>query len=93
VRYLYEQETLTKEQLAENLHPQLLLLEEALARMPSGWIAQLHQAALCTDEKLIFSLFEQIPEESAYLANTLTDWVNNFRIDKVIDLTQPETNG
>ncbi|MBH8574963.1 hypothetical protein I8752_18465 [Nostocaceae cyanobacterium CENA369] len=62
--------------------------------MPSGWIAQLHQAALYTDEKLIFSLFvEQIPEESAYLANTLTDWVNNFRIDKVIDLTQPENNG
>ncbi|MDZ8237496.1 MAG: hypothetical protein RMZ69_10045 [Nostoc sp. ChiQUE01a] len=51
-------------------------------------MAQLHQAALCTDEKLIFTLLEQIPEESALLANTLSAWVNNFRIDKVIDLTQ-----
>ncbi|MFN6501320.1 MAG: hypothetical protein RMX65_030605 [Nostoc sp. DedQUE01] len=52
------------------------------------WVAQLDQAALCTDEKLIFSLLEQIPEESALLANTLSAWVNNFRIDKVIDLIQ-----
>ncbi|RCJ19662.1 hybrid sensor histidine kinase/response regulator [Nostoc minutum NIES-26] len=93
VRYVYEQATIKQEQLGKNSHHQLLSLEGALARMPSAWIAQLHQAALCTDEKLIFSLLEQIPEESAYLAHTLTDWVNNFRIDKVIDLTQPENNG
>ncbi|WP_341529588.1 ATP-binding protein [Nostoc sp. UHCC 0302] len=93
VRYIYEQQELQTDQSAENSDFKLLSLEEALTRMPSEWVAQLHHAALCTDEKLIFSLLEQIPEESAHLANTLTDWVNNFRIDKVIDLTQPEQNG
>ncbi|MHC5738714.1 PAS domain S-box protein [Nostoc sp.] len=89
VRYVYEQEPLQKDQLAENSNLKLLSVEEILAQMPAEWVTQLHQAALCTDEKLIFSLLEQIPEESALLANTLSDWVNNFRIDKVIDLTQP----
>ncbi|MBE9002142.1 PAS domain S-box protein [Nostoc sp. LEGE 12447] len=88
VRYVYEQEPLQKDQLAENSNLKLLSVEEILAQMPTEWVTQLHQAALCTDEKLIFSLLEQIPEESTLLANTLSDWVNNFRIDKVIDLTQ-----
>ena len=93
VRYIYEQQELETNEIEENSDFKLLSLEEALTQMPSGWVAQLHHAALCTDEKLIFSLLEQIPEESAHLANTLADWVNNFRIDKVIDLTQPEQNG
>ncbi|MDZ8107798.1 MAG: PAS domain S-box protein [Nostoc sp. DedQUE12a] len=90
VRYVYEQEPLQKDQFAENSNLKFLSLEEILAQMPTEWVTQLHQAALRTDEKLIFSLLEQIPEESALLANTLSDWVNNFRIDKVIDLTQPD---
>jgi signal transduction histidine kinase/DNA-binding NarL/FixJ family response regulator len=65
-----------------------VLRAESLNVMPPQWVAQLHQAALCTDEKMIFSLLEQISEESAPLANALADLVNNFRIDKVIDLTQ-----
>ncbi|MEH2302014.1 MAG: ATP-binding protein [Nostoc sp.] len=89
VRYVYEQEPLQKDEFAENSDLKLLSLEKMLAQMPTEWVTQLHQAALCTDEKLIFNLLEQIPEESAILTNTLSDWVNNFRIDKVIDLTQP----
>ncbi len=92
VRYVYEQQAFEKDQLEENAYPEHLSLEEALAQMPPQWVTQLHQAALCTDEKLIFNLLEQIPQEFAPLANTLADWVNNFRIDKVIDLTQPEQN-
>ncbi|MBN4004932.1 ATP-binding protein [Nostoc sp. LPT] len=88
VRYVYAEKPLQKDELTENSDLKLLSLEEMLAQMPTDWVAQLHQAALCTDEKLIFSLLEQIPEESALLTNTLSDWVNNFRIDKVIDLTQ-----
>ncbi|WP_339381233.1 hybrid sensor histidine kinase/response regulator [Brasilonema sp. UFV-L1] len=68
-----------------------VLNAKSLSVMPPEWIAQLYQAALCTDEKQIFSLLEQIPEESALLANVLADLVNNFRIDKIIDLTQPDS--
>ncbi|WP_193199104.1 hybrid sensor histidine kinase/response regulator [Nostoc sp. MG11] len=93
VRYIYEQKALKVEQFGEDSEIECCSLKEVLTRMPSGWVEKLHQAALCTDEKLIFSLIEQIPQESAHLANTLADWVNNFRIDKVIDLTQSEENG
>ncbi|MBD2678145.1 MULTISPECIES: PAS domain S-box protein [Nostoc] len=88
VRYVYEQEPLQQDQFTENSGIKLLSLEEILTQMPTEWVTQLHQAALCTDEKLIFRLLEQIPEEFALLGNTISDWVNNFRIDKVIDLTQ-----
>ncbi|MFN6558423.1 MAG: PAS domain S-box protein [Nostoc sp. ChiSLP01] len=92
VRYVYAEKPLPKDELTENSDLKLLLLKDILAQMPAEWVTQLHQAALCTDEKLIFNLIEQIPEESALLANTLSDWVNNFRIDKVIDLTQPKSD-
>ncbi|WP_445633553.1 histidine kinase [Nostoc sp. DSM 114161] len=88
VRYVYAADILHVKTLETNPDFELSSLKELLNQMPGEWITQLHQAALCTDEKLIFSLLEQIPPESAYLANTLTDWVNNFRIDKIIELTQ-----
>ncbi|MBW4683503.1 MAG: response regulator [Komarekiella atlantica HA4396-MV6] len=93
VRYIYEQKALKVDEFGENSEIECCSLKEVLTRMPSEWVAKLHQAALCTDEKLIFSLLEQVPQESVHLANTLADWVNNFRIDKVIDLTQSEENG
>ncbi len=87
VRYVYEQQAPEKEELGENSYVEYSSVEETLAQMPFEWVTKLHQAALCTDEKLIFSLIDEIPEEFAHLGNTLADWVNNFRIDKVIDLT------
>ncbi len=91
VRYVYldrHQSSVGSSQIEEATES-YVLKAESLNVMPPEWIAQLHQAALCTDEKLIFSLLEQIPQESAFLANALTDLVNNFRIDRVIALTQP----
>jgi len=41
---------------------------------------------LRTDEKQIFSLLQQIPPTNALLAKALAEAVNNFRIDKIIDL-------
>ncbi|MBW4665594.1 MAG: response regulator [Chroococcus sp. CMT-3BRIN-NPC107] len=66
-----------------------VLQKEGLRVMPPEWIEQLHQAALRTDEQQIFSLLEQIPIANAPLAKALAEAVNNFRIDKIIDLTQP----
>ena len=68
-----------------------MLQAESLNLMPPQWVAQLHQAAVCTDEKQIFSLLEQIPQSNVLLASALADLVNNFRIDKIIDLTQPDS--
>ncbi|HEY9783693.1 MAG TPA: ATP-binding protein [Leptolyngbyaceae cyanobacterium] len=93
VHYVYEESTqqaVIASQLEEKAE-RYTLKAESLKVMPPEWVAQLHQAALCTDEKLIFDLIEQIPKDYTPLATALADLVNNFRIDKIIDLTQPDS--
>lgn len=90
VRYLYEDSQPSASSQQEETET-YVLKAESLNVMPVGWVAQLHQAALCTDEKQISSLLQQIPDSNACLANALADLVNNFRIDKIIDLTQLES--
>ena len=84
VRYIYEDS-----QPAAKERDNYTLKAESLLVMPPEWIEQLQQAALRTDEQQIFSLLQQIPQANAPLADALTEAVNNFRIDKIIDLTQP----
>ena len=86
VRYVYEDGESVKD---EKMSSDFILEHASLQVMPPEWVVQLHMAALRTDEKQIFSLLNQIPQEFAPLANALTDLVNNFRIDRIIDLTQP----
>ncbi|WP_293157462.1 MULTISPECIES: PAS domain S-box protein [unclassified Microcoleus] len=86
LRYIYEEENSSTSGSA----PQLLksLTAEDLSVMPRDWVVDLYQAALCVDDNRILQLIEQIPENEANLANALTDLVENFRIDIIIDLTQ-----
>jgi signal transduction histidine kinase len=64
-------------------------LTDALTQMPPEWINYLHQAALRTDESQILRLIEQIPDNQEPMAIVLTEWIKNFRCDKILDLTQP----
>ncbi|MEG4317832.1 MULTISPECIES: response regulator [unclassified Microcoleus] len=86
LRYIYEEESSSISGSA----PKLLksLTTEDLSVMPTDWVVELYQAALCVDDNRILGLIEQIPETEANLANALTDLVDNFRIDIIIDLTQ-----
>ncbi|MBF2048633.1 MAG: AAA-like domain-containing protein [Elainella sp. C42_A2020_010] len=72
---------------SQSVHP--ALQAEMLAMMPCEWIAQLHQAALCTDEQQIFELLQQLPPTQSELAVALAELVHNFRCDQIMDLTQP----
>jgi PAS domain S-box-containing protein len=85
VRYVYQ--TQPSANAPQALIAPSELMTEGLAGMPAEWVQQLHQAALCADGELIFSLIEQIPETNAALVNALTDWVNNFRFDKITEFT------
>ncbi|UNU27608.1 response regulator [Microcoleus vaginatus] len=86
LRYIYEKENLS----SSFSTPTLLksLTTEDLSVMPTGWVVELHRAALCVDDHRILELIKEIPETEANLANALTDLVDNFRIDIIIDLTQ-----
>ncbi len=61
----------------------------SLQVMPITWVAQLHHAAAQGSDLLLYQLIEQIPKENAPLTFALTDLVDNFRFDQVMELAQP----
>ncbi len=86
LRYIYEEEN-SSTSFSVPMQLKSLTIED-LSVMPTEWVVELHRAALCVDDNRILELIEQIPETEANLANILTDLVDNFRIDIIIDLTQ-----
>ncbi|MEG4497553.1 PAS domain S-box protein [Microcoleus sp. F10-C6] len=86
VRYIYQEENSSTSFSAPTLLESLTT--EDLSVMPTDWVVELYRAALCVDDKRILELIEEIPETEANLAKALTDLVDNFRIDIIIDLTQ-----
>ncbi|KYC42308.1 hybrid sensor histidine kinase/response regulator [Scytonema hofmannii PCC 7110] len=90
VRYIYEEENHLASQQATVTFKQLTV--EDLSVMPAEWIEQLHYAVLCANDEIILQLIEQIPEKEASLAQALTDLVNNFRLDMLLELAQQFAN-
>ncbi len=61
---------------------------DALREMSADWIVELEQAATQLDTDWVLKLIEQIPDSNNHLATVLTDWINAFQFDKIIDLIQ-----
>ena len=56
--------------------------------MPAQWLVELHNgAAICSDD-IVLELIAQIPQEYAQLAQALTDLVENFQFEQLIELTE-----
>ncbi len=85
VRYLYSQPPTTAFTSASATT--LALTIESLTTMPTGWISQLHAAAMQADEGLILSLIEQIPKSQAALRQVLGDLINKLQFEQVIERT------
>ena len=83
VRYLYEAENQATS-TQESAQPLQLTLE-ALNIMPSEWVQQLHHAALAMDDQCVIELIQQIPEKEATLGQALSNLVDNFRLDLIVD--------
>ncbi|WP_264322751.1 response regulator [Zarconia navalis] len=64
------------------------VLQGHLEKMPRSWIDRLHQAATQVDAQLVLELLPQVPPDGEVLAKTLEEWVENFRFDRAIELTQ-----
>ncbi|MBD2335773.1 response regulator [Calothrix sp. FACHB-156] len=58
--------------------------------MPSEWIEQLHQAALRVNSKEVLRLIQQIPQKSDRLAKALTELVDRFGFEEMIELTKQQ---
>ena len=85
LRYLYKQEV---SHLTHGAAKPLQLTAEMLNVMPKEWIEQLHYAAISLNDQVAIELIEQIPEHEATLACTLSNLVDNFRLDLIASYTQ-----
>jgi len=68
------------------------VLPSALAIMPEQWMSELYEAADAIDNERIFQLLEEIPPTQEHLAKAITDFANNFRCDRIIDLIEETTS-
>ncbi|GAX42575.1 multi-sensor hybrid histidine kinase [Tolypothrix sp. NIES-4075] len=86
VKYIYaEKDNLAQTKLIASereLQPKDLLV------MPSEWVSALHQAAFQVDAELILDLIAQIPDTYLTLAEGLTNLVDGFCFDEIIELAQ-----
>ena len=87
VRYLYhdsssEQNAISEANSASELTP------EQLEIMTDQWLEAIHQAATTADYEAIQELISQIEGEYAEIATGLDNWLQEFRIDKIIELVE-----
>ncbi|HEY9643088.1 MAG TPA: PAS domain S-box protein [Coleofasciculaceae cyanobacterium] len=61
---------------------------QVLATMPSLWLEQLHQAATRVNAKQVLDLVEQIPPAHAALADALSQLVNEFCFEEILELLE-----
>ena len=66
----------------------LTLDVEMLKVMSPQWIEQLHLAAIAAKERQILALIEQIPESEKFLAEILTESLESFRLEEIINCTE-----
>ncbi|MGB7890497.1 MAG: PAS domain S-box protein [Microcoleus sp.] len=84
VKYIYEVVGQT---------PQKLLVETVsvadLSMMPPQWLEQMYHAAYYLDTEVMNELIVQIPESKASLSKALTNYINNFNSDRIMELIRP----
>lgn len=87
VQYLYEDAPLAE--LAENSSNQpIKLTVDSFRVMSSEWVAKVHQRAAEGNDILLLELMQAIPEEQTALKIALTNLVENFQFEEIINLTQ-----
>jgi signal transduction histidine kinase len=92
VRYIYEElppiTTITRSnRYFVSERPDSFFLP-LLHQIPLSWVQQLNQAANEVNEELVCQLIEEMPESSVILANALKDLLEDFRLDRIIRITQ-----
>ncbi|HEY9598091.1 MAG TPA: response regulator, partial [Cyanophyceae cyanobacterium] len=59
-----------------------------LQKMPKNWIRNLHQAAIQGNDRWISQLIQEIPRDLIGLAQILTSLIDEFKFDKISNITQ-----
>jgi PAS domain S-box-containing protein len=91
VRFLYTGADAADADAADGQEPhdtEPTLTAEALAALPAGWVVTLHQAATEADAEKLLELSEQIRTEHPAVAAALSDMVDNFLFDEIMEMTE-----
>ncbi|WP_343278999.1 response regulator [Kamptonema sp. UHCC 0994] len=84
VQYTYE--------VIEKYPPKLLvetISVEDLSVMSPQWLEEMYQAAYYLDTEAMNELVTQIPQSKASLSKALTDSIDNFNSDRIMELIRP----
>ncbi|MEG4392768.1 PAS domain S-box protein [Microcoleus sp. BROC3] len=84
VQYIYE----VVEQTCKKLLVETLSVEDISVMSPQ-WLEQMYHAAYYLDTEVMNELIVQIPESKAGLSKALTDYINNFNSDRIMELIRP----
>lgn len=84
IEYIYEQDTAIS---PKSLSAPLTL--ESFQGIEKDWLIRLHRAAFDLDDEEIISLIVDIADTHQSLAASLTDLVNQFRCDEIVDVLKP----
>lgn len=91
VQYLYEDPSIDRRQLLkkEASTSSNILENSSLKVMPADWVEQLYYCASQGSDLLMLQLIKQIPSEHSSLISSLTDLVENFQFEEIMQLAQP----
>lgn len=73
---------------SNDLNSSFTLTSACFQDLSLEWIEELYQAADAVDNDQILALISQLPPDRANLGTALTDLVNNFRCDQILDLIE-----
>lgn len=92
VKYIYQHES----DLLQQKHPitedkpqeseSFQLTAKSMQVMPDSWLQELKQAAGELNESKLAALIQQIPDKYTYLAQSLTNLVDNFQFEQIFEL-------
>ncbi len=91
VEFIYQQSLQTYgQQLPETIAVQAPVspadLSEALKKMPSQWLKELHRASSQLKGKKVMQLIQAMPPEKAALASKLQTLADNYQFDEIVKL-------
>ena len=89
VQYLYEAQESDRSE--ENRRNELSLdeLKEAIAELPESWREKVRYAAAQCSDLLVLELLEKLGEDRTAVVTKVSELVENFQFDIILELTKP----
>ena len=89
VRYLYQKLDFPQEDYRSNLErASATLTPQKLEAMTDRWLGEIYQAAMMADYEAMQQVISKLDREHADIAIGLNNWLEEFRLDKIIELIE-----